>query len=182
MAKGAARGAAKGAKDMQGGLAARMLVLLVGLTVLPALPAGRAAAQRDDVRFGATVVEIVTGAQVHRLRVQLATSPAQLARGLMFRKALAPWSGMLFDFGVPQIGQIWMRNTYIPLDILFIRPDGRIERIANGVPLSERIMSSSGPVRGVLELDRGAARLLGIKPGDRVRHAIFGTPVRDDGD
>jgi uncharacterized membrane protein (UPF0127 family) len=159
---------------MHGGLAARVLALLVVLAVLPAAPA---AAQRDEVRFGATVVEIVSGGRVHLLRVQLATTPAQLARGLMFRKALAPWSGMLFDFGVPQIGQIWMRNTYIPLDILFIRADGRIESIAQGKPLSDRIMSSKGPVRGVLELDRGAVRLLGIKPGDRVRHAIFGDPV-----
>jgi uncharacterized membrane protein (UPF0127 family) len=159
---------------MHGGLAARVLALLVVLAVLPAAPA---AAQRDEVRFSATVVEIVSGGRVHLLRVQLATTPAQLARGLMFRKALAPWSGMLFDFGVPQIGQIWMRNTYIPLDILFIRADGRIESIAQGKPLSDRIMSSKGPVRGVLELDRGAVRLLGIKPGDRVRHAIFGDPV-----
>jgi uncharacterized membrane protein (UPF0127 family) len=159
---------------MRSGRIGRILVLLVALAAVPAAPA---AARGDGLHFAATTIEIVAGGRVHRLRVQLAVTPAQLSRGLMFRKALAPWSGMLFDFGTPQIAEMWMRNTDIPLDIVFIRADGTIESIVEGVPRSLRILASKGPVRGVLELDRGAARLLGITPGDKVRHAIFGTPV-----
>jgi uncharacterized membrane protein (UPF0127 family) len=81
---------------------------------------------------------------------------------------------MLFDFQREQDIAMWMRNTYVSLDMLFIRGDGRILRIAeNTEPLSERIISSGGPVRGVLEVVAGTARKLGIQPGDRVAHPIF---------
>jgi hypothetical protein len=81
---------------------------------------------------------------------------------------------MLFDFGHDQDVSMWMKNTYIPLDMLFIQSDGRISHIAeNTEPLSERIISSGGPVRAVLEVIGGTARKLGIAPGDRVASAMF---------
>jgi uncharacterized membrane protein (UPF0127 family) len=81
---------------------------------------------------------------------------------------------MLFDFHKEQPTSFWMKNTYIPLDMIFIRADGRILSIAeNRVPLSEALVSSNGPVRAVLEVIGGTAKKLGIAPGDRVGHAIF---------
>jgi uncharacterized membrane protein (UPF0127 family) len=82
--------------------------------------------------------------------------------------------GMLFDFERDQPVSFWMRNTYIPLDIIFIQGDGRILRIAeNTQPLSDRLIPSGGPVRAVLEVIGGTARKLGIAPGDRVESPIF---------
>lgn len=92
----------------------------------------------------------------------------------MFRKSLAPDAGMLFDFHTPDFQTFWMKNTVIPLDMIFIRADGRILRIAeNTVPLSETLVPSGGPVRAVLEVIGGTAKKLGIAPGDRVTHPIF---------
>src|SRR5262249_12991907 len=98
----------------------------------------------------------------------------QQAKGLMFRRELPEGQGMLFDFGHEQPTSFWMKNTYIPLDMIFIRGDGRIAKIAeNTVPLSEALISSGSPVRAVLEVIGGTAKKLGIAPGDRVAHAIF---------
>jgi Uncharacterized conserved protein len=94
----------------------------------------------------------------------------------MYRKELPEGRGMLFDFQREQEVSFWMQNTYIPLDMLFIRADGRILRIAeNTEPLSTRMIPSGGPVRAVLEVIGGTARKLGIAPGDRVGHPIFKT-------
>ena len=95
---------------------------------------------------------------------------AQRANGLMFRTELAPDAGMLFVFDTVGPMTMWMKNTYISLDMLFVAADGRISRIArNTTPFSERMIASGGPVRAVLELRGGTASKLGIKPGDRVR-------------
>jgi uncharacterized membrane protein (UPF0127 family) len=107
-------------------------------------------------------------------KVELATTPDQRAYGLMFRESLADDHGMLFDFGHPQPVAMWMRNTYIPLDMLFIRADGRIGRIVQQArPLSDTVLASGEPVRAVLELRGGIAAELGIKPGDRVVYRLF---------
>jgi uncharacterized membrane protein (UPF0127 family) len=93
----------------------------------------------------------------------------------MHRKDLAPNAGMLFDFGRTAPVSMWMRNTYIPLDMLFISEDGEIINIAHdAVPHSEAILASDGPVRAVLEIPAGTTRLLGIKAGDRVLHPTLG--------
>jgi uncharacterized membrane protein (UPF0127 family) len=93
------------------------------------------------------------------------------ARGLMFRKELAPDRGMLFDFGQERPVAMWMRNTYVPLDMFFIRGDGLIVNIARDtVPLSERTIEAVAPVRYVLEVPAGTAARIGARPGDRVRH------------
>jgi len=102
-------------------------------------------------------------------RVELAENAAAQAKGLMFRTALAPNEGMIFPMSPPRAASFWMRNTVIPLDIIFIGVDGRISNIAaNTEPYSERPLSSIGEVKGVLELAGGRAAQLGIVPGDRV--------------
>jgi uncharacterized membrane protein (UPF0127 family) len=119
-------------------------------------------------------LEIVSRTGVHTFTVELADTNDERARGLMFRRELPEGRGMLFDFEREQEVAMWMENTYISLDMLFIRADGRILRIAeNTQPLSRRTISSGGPVRGVLEVIGGTVRKLGIAPGDRVAHPIF---------
>ena len=119
-------------------------------------------------------LEIVTASGVHPFAVELVDNDADRAKGLMYRKELPEGRGMLFDFKREQDVSFWMQNTYIPLDMIFIRGDGRILRIQeNAEPLSTRLIPSGGPVLGVLEVIGGTARKLGIKPGDRVAHAIF---------
>jgi Uncharacterized conserved protein len=119
-------------------------------------------------------LEITSKTGVHVFAVEIADNDAERAKGLMFRKSLPEGQGMLFDFGHEQDVAMWMENTYIPLDMLFIQGDGRILRIAeNTVPLSTRIIPSGGPVRAVLEVIGGTARKYGIAPGDRVAFPIF---------
>jgi len=119
-------------------------------------------------------LEIVSKTGVHTFAVELAKSDAERAQGLMYRRELPEGRGMLFDFQRDDEVAMWMKNTYIPLDMVFIRSDGRIVRIAeNTEPRSERIISSGGPVRGVLEVIGGTARKLGIAAGDRVAHPLF---------
>ncbi|MCC2662755.1 MAG: hypothetical protein K0R41_895 [Geminicoccaceae bacterium] len=112
-----------------------------------------------------------------QFEVEVARTPAERARGLMFRESLADGQGMLFDFGDPQRVAMWMRNTLIPLDILFIRSDGRISSIAREAqPLSDQVMESAEPVRAVLELPGGLTAERGIEPGDRIVHPLFQNP------
>ena len=123
---------------------------------------------------GLQTVEIASKTGVHAFAVELVDNDADRAKGLMYRKELPEGRGMLFDFHRDQEVSFWMQNTYIPLDMLFIRGDGRILSIAeNTEPLSTRNISSGGPVRGVLEVIGGTARKLGIASGDRVAHPIF---------
>jgi uncharacterized membrane protein (UPF0127 family) len=110
-------------------------------------------------------------------QVEMALSPEQRSQGLMFRKSLEEDRGMLFDYGQPQRIAMWMRNTYVPLDMLFIDAHGQITQIvANTQPLSDAVIASREPVRAVLELRGGVSAKLGIKPGDRVNHALFTEP------
>ncbi len=119
-------------------------------------------------------LEIASATGVHAFSVEVVDNDADRAKGLMYRKELPEGHGMLFDFKREQDVSFWMQNTYIPLDMIFIRGDGRILRIQeNAEPLSTRLIPSGGPVLGVLEVIGGTARKLGIKPGDRVAHPIF---------
>ena len=137
------------------GVAAALLLALYA--AVPAQAAGEAK------------LEIVTKAGVRAFVVELATNDAERERGLMFRKELPEGRGMLFDFQEERPVSFWMRNTYVPLDMIFIRGDGRILSIAeNTKPLSDALIPSGGPVRAVLEVIGGTARKLGIAPGDRV--------------
>ena len=119
-------------------------------------------------------LEIASKTGVHVFAVEIADTEAAREKGLMFRKELPEGQGMLFDFHQDQDVAFWMKNTYIPLDMIFIQGDGRILRIAeNTEPLSIRTIPSGGPVRAVLEVIGGTAEKLGIAPGDRVASAIF---------
>src|SRR5450755_378810 len=119
-------------------------------------------------------VEIASKNGVHAFSVEMAENDAERAKGLMYRKELPEGKGMLFDFKREQEVSFWMENTYIPLDMLFIRGDGTILRIAeNTEPLSTKMIPSGGPVLAVLEVIGGTARKYGIAPGDRVAHPIF---------
>jgi hypothetical protein len=147
--------------------------LLAASLVLAAAPAR---AQTPGLKFETTALAIETAAgQRHRFTVELADSDEKRALGLMFRDRMAPDAGMLFDFKSDQPVAMWMRNTRLPLDMLFIARDGRVVNIRErAVPFSEESIYSDGPVRAVLELNGGTASRLGLRPGDRVRHALFG--------
>ncbi len=119
-------------------------------------------------------VEVVTSRGRARFQVEIAATRAEQERGLMFRKSLAPDRGMLFIYKRPQPAAYWMKNTLIPLDIIFIQPDGKVLSIArNARPHDETPLPSGGLVLGVLELAGGRAAQLGLLPGDRVLHRIF---------
>lgn len=119
-------------------------------------------------------LEIATRTGVKIFSVEMATTPEEKATGLMHRKHLPDGQGMLFDFSPAQQVSMWMKNTYISLDMIFIGSNGRIVRIAeNTEPLSTRIISSRRPAKGVLEVIGGTAKKYGIAPGDRVSHPLF---------
>jgi uncharacterized membrane protein (UPF0127 family) len=107
-------------------------------------------------------------------RVEVAGDHASQQKGLMFRKTMAANAGMLFDFHTTVMTSFWMKNTILPLDIIFIRSDGTVSSIAaNAVPMSETPIPSTEPIRAVLELNAGRAAQIGMAPGDRVHAAIF---------
>ena len=147
----------------------RLFLLVVAALVLPmAALVGRL----DAAELQTLTIAGRTG--VHDFTVELAVTPEDTARGLMFRRELPEGRGMLFDFQRERKTAFWMKNTYISLDMIFIRGDGRILRIAeNTQPLSERLVPSGGRVRAVLEVIAGTAKKLGLAPGDRVAHPIF---------
>jgi uncharacterized protein len=119
-------------------------------------------------------LEIVTKSGVQVFSVEMATTEEEKTTGLMYRKELPDGKGMLFDFTPEQQVSMWMKNTYISLDMIFIRADGRILRIAeNTEPQSTRIIPSGGLAKGVLEVIAGTAKKYGIEPGDRVAHPLF---------
>ena len=112
---------------------------------------------------------IRSGSREHHFIVEIARTPEEQAQGLMNRQSLAPDRGMLFPMDPPRLASFWMKNTLIPLDIIFIRADGTIASIAaNTVPLSLDPVPSGGPVAAVLEIEGGRAAELGIRAGDKV--------------
>lgn len=114
--------------------------------------------------------------QAHHFTVELALTDEARTRGLMFRRELAPDKGMLFVFPDSDRRSFWMRNTYIPLDIIFIRRNGRIANIVeNAEPETLTPRESKGRASAVLEIPGGRAAELGIGPGDLVRHSLLGT-------
>ncbi len=145
-------------------------ILAVGTSDPAAAGQGSAATGEDDA-VAHTEVVIVTAGGKHRFQVEVARTPSQRRKGLMFRRRLAPDSGMLFLFDRPQLVSMWMKNTYVPLDMLFIDVDGQIVNIArNTTPLSLEPIRSAGPVAAVLEVVAGTTEKLGIEAGDRVDH------------
>jgi uncharacterized membrane protein (UPF0127 family) len=147
-------------------LRAGLLAVLVAALVSFASFGARAASVQP--------LEIVTRSGVQVFSVEMATTEEEKTTGLMYRKDLPDGKGMLFDFSPEQQISMWMKNTYIPLDMIFIQADGRILRIAeNTEPMSTKIISSGGLAKGVLEVIAGTAQKYGIAPGDRVAHPLF---------
>jgi hypothetical protein len=136
------------------------------------LAAGAAAETSSLAKLEPVTVATEMGATM--FTAEIADTAELRARGLMFRHKLPPDRAMLFDFGEPRAVSMWMKNTYIPLDMLFIRKDGTIAAIAeNTMPLSQDIIGVQEPVLGVLELAAGTARRIGLKRDDKVYHRIF---------
>ena len=134
------------------------------------------AAEAQLQRFATSELTIVSAGGPHKFTVELATTPGQMEQGLMFRKSLAPDAGMLFDYRTPSMAAMWMKNTLIPLDMLFVDAAGHIVNIhERAVPGSLDAIAAAAPVRAVIELNGGTAARLGIRPGDRVVFPIFGS-------
>ena len=120
---------------------------------------------------------LLTAGGATKIDIEVAASMDEQMRGLMYRTTLADTAGMLFPYDPPHELTMWMKNTYIPLDMVFIRPDGVVHRIEMRTePLSETVIASGGPVAAVLELAGGAAERLGLKPGDRIDYPFFKSP------
>ena len=150
------------------GLRARLWIVAASLVALCAFTGVEARAASIQP------LEIATKSGVKVFSVEMATTEEEKTTGLMYRKELADGKGMLFDFSPEQQVSMWMKNTYISLDMIFIRADGRILRIAeNTEPLSTKIIPSGGLAKGVLEVIAGTAQKYGIKPSDRVGHPLF---------
>jgi uncharacterized protein len=127
----------------------------------------------SDSQSDSTLIIATRDAQ-HRFTVELARTPAEMERGLMYRDRLAPDHGMLFVYDDERAVSFWMKNTLIPLDLIFVDSSGRIIEIAErAVPLSTALISSNGPVRAVLEVNGGTADRLSIAIGDRLLHPAF---------
>lgn len=132
-----------------------------------------AAALTVDGR-AAEPITILTSQGRHAFTVEIADDPAERAQGLMHRQSMPPDHGMLFDFGTPRPVQMWMKDTPLSLDMIFIDPQGTVVSIAERTtPFSPAIIASDGPVSHVLEVKAGIARLIGLKPGDRIEHRLF---------
>lgn len=141
--------------------------LLALLTLSPAIGAEGAL----------TPLTIQTKAGPVRIEAEVARTAEERQVGLMYRRALAEDRGMLFDFGADTDISMWMKNTFIPLDMVFVRSDGVVHRIEHSTtPFSEAIVSSGAPVRYVIELAAGVAAKRGIARGDRVEHALVAAP------
>ena len=153
----------------------RALLALAALSPLPLR--AQPGVDRPQPRLATEPLVIVTrDGTRHEFRVEMAVRPDDQMIGMMFRTTMAPDEAMIFDWGAPRESSMWMRNTLIPLDMLFVAADGRIHRIAERtVPLSLATVSSGGPVRATLELGAGVTERMDIRAGDRVLHRIFGT-------
>ncbi len=131
-----------------------------------------AVARAPDPAEAKLVIETARGRQI--FDVDVMRTDAERAKGLMFRKSMPDTYGMLFDFQKDQHIAMWMKNTYIPLDMLFIKADGRIHRIEQRTePHSEKTISSGEAVRAVLEINGGLSEKIGLKAGDKVIHRMF---------
>jgi uncharacterized protein len=146
----------------------------------------RSSASRRPCRFGARGFDLPwtvrklgfslrkSGGACHGFSVEVMRSAPQRERGLMFRRFLPQERGMLFDFASEQPVMMWMKNTYLPLDIIFIGRAGKVVGLAeNTEPLSEKIIPSGAPAYGVLEINAGTAARIGLRIGDSVRHPLF---------
>lgn len=152
-----------------------VVAVLLAVALSPYYQASAQAQAQGMSSFPRSKVEIVTqSGGRHGFTVEVATTYEQLSQGLMYRRTMAADAGMLFDFGEDKPVSMWMKNTLIPLDMVFVARDGRVMGVtARTIPGSLEVISSPGPVRGVLELNGGTAERLGIRAGDRLIHPLF---------
>jgi len=149
----------------------RLLLLFCALSA-PLLVWGSAAWADDDIKISTLTIQ--TPNAIFSFFTEIAVSPDAKERGLMFRQKMPEDQAMLFDFKPPQPVQMWMKNTLIPLDMIFVRADGSIAAIAeNAVPQSLDVIGVQEPVAAVIELAGGVTRHLGIHKGDHVGGAAF---------
>jgi uncharacterized protein len=153
----------------------RLFVLMTALGV-PSLDQNVVLAQSIVAgEFSKSSLSIQTEDKIHKFSIEVAQTDRQQRQGLMFRRQLAADAGMLFIYSAPQVLTMWMKNTYLPLDMLFIAPDGRIVQIVKRtVPGSLQVISSGESAIAVLEVNGGTTSRLKIKKGDWVKHAAFG--------
>jgi uncharacterized protein len=131
--------------------------------------AAEAPLERSPAGLEQVPLTVTSANGAHRFIVEVARTPEEQARGLMFRNSVPPDRGMIFPYDPPVQASFWMKNTLVPLDMIFIRPDGKIGRIAaNTVPMSLDPVASIDPISAVLEIAGGRAAELGIQEGDRV--------------
>jgi len=146
-----------------------VLKMTLSLGMIAAAALAFPASGNTAIRFAKGELSVVTAAGAQHFSIEIARSPDELAQGLMYRDHLNADAGMLFLFDPPRPVSFWMKNTLIPLDMIFIKTDGTIESIAQrAVPLSTSTIPSQGTVGAVLEVNGGSAERLGIHPGDRV--------------
>jgi uncharacterized protein len=150
----------------------RITSRVIALATLLAASCGGPVVAQEPPRIESMTV--VTTDSSATFTTEIADTEEQRERGLMFRQRLPEDRAMMFDFGVPRPAAMWMKNTYVSLDMLFVREDGSIAAVAeNTEPLSLQIVSVQEPVKAVVEVVAGTAKRLGIKRGDRVINAIF---------
>ena len=147
----------------------RALLVGVGLLVFTA------AAHAELVTFTKSKLLITTAKGQFPFDIELALTPPQMAQGLMYRRTLAVDAGMLFDYGDPQPISMWMKNTFIPLDMIFVAKDGKVVDLhERAVPMSLDTIESKMPAKAVIEVNAGTIARLGIRIGDTVHYAAFG--------
>lgn len=152
-------------------------LLLLGSFLAPVLAQAQPGVNQPQPKLPTQDLVVVTrDGTRHVFHTEMALQPDQQMVGMMFRTSMAPDDAMLFDWGQPRESSMWMRNTLIPLDMLFVAADGRIHRIhERAVPQSLATIESRGPVRATIEIQGGTAERLNLRVGDRVIHPIFGT-------
>ena len=151
-------------------LAAALLLSALPVANVAALPIVAAQAELPRTKL---TLEVERGRQ--KYSVEVAATPEQQERGLMFRTQMAANQGMIFPFAPPRSASFWMENTILPLDIVFIGADSRVLNVAaNAKPYSRDLIQSAGVAAAVLELNAGEAARIGLKPGDRVRYSLPG--------
>jgi len=169
----------RGLTDMRRDLVLKVLKsAILALFIVGAGASGSFAAQTTDqqsVKFESEPLSIRSAkGETHKFTVELAVTPPQLEYGLMYRDKMPADHGMLFDFGTSRPVMMWMKNTKLSLDMLFLDQKGAVTHIQeNAVPYSEAIISSNGPVAYVIELNGGIAKKLGLAVGDKVTSATI---------
>ena len=164
----------------------KTIILSLALLLSLALPVRAGEGPADTAAPAAPVAQqnrveelsiVTAGGKRHKFNVEVVSERETLAQGLMFRREMKEDYGMLFVLPEEGIRGFWMKNTYIPLDIVFVGKDAKIRNVGYGKPESLETVYSDGPVLHVIELNAGTAERLGIKPGDTVHHAAFGNAL-----